>query len=78
MRLLKTCQVFCPPTFPSSLVRCHPGKSCADLSTSAVFGVWRFRLGGNNGAAEGAAAEERWPGLSCEMPAGSQTNKQCL
>ena len=58
-------------------MRCHPGKSCADPSTSAVFGVWCFRLGGNNGAAEGVAAGERWPGLSCEN-ASRESNKQAM
>lgn len=42
-----------------------------------VFGVWCFRLGGNNGAAGEAAAGERWPGLSCEN-AGGESNRQAM
>lgn len=56
-------------------MRCQPGKSCADPNTSAVFGVWSFRLGGNNGAAEGAAAGERWPGLSWENASGESCKR---
>jgi len=42
-----------------------------------VVGIWCFGLGGNDGAAEGAAAAERWPGLSCDN-ASRESNKQAM
>lgn len=56
------------------LVRYRAGKSCVDLSTLLVFVVRCFRLVGNDSAAEGAAAGERY----MKIPGGSQTNKQRL